>query len=101
MELGRKDLAVSMSPKKRAAVTEEAIAEEDRRIRRLRFLVDFWLQFIMQADLSPDEASQVVEHVKAHACQLFPGKEEAFELIYRPRFMRIIGEKYERQGSTD
>jgi len=80
---------------------DEEIAEERRRIRRLRFLVDFWLQLIMQADLSRDEAFQVVEHVKTHACSLFPGKEDTFELIYRPRFMRIIEEKYGGRDSTD
>ena len=74
---------------------EEEVAEENRRIRRLRFLVDFWLQLIMQADLSHDEALQVVEHVKVQACALFPGKGETFELIYRPRFLRVIEEKYE------
>lgn len=79
---------------------EEEVAEENRRIRRLRFLVDFWLQLIMQADLSRDEALQVVEHVKKQACSLFPGKEETFELIYRPRFMRIIEEEYGGQDST-
>ena len=79
---------------------EEEIAEESRRIRRLRFLVDFWLQFLMQTDLSRDEARRVVEHVKAQACILFPGKEGTFELIYRPRFMRVIDEKYGRQGSA-
>ncbi|MBW2057924.1 MAG: hypothetical protein JRH07_05290 [Deltaproteobacteria bacterium] len=75
-------------------VREDEIAEENRRIRRLRFLVDFWLQFIMQADLSLDEALRIVEHVKDHACFLFPGKGETFELIYRPRFMRIIEERF-------
>ena len=73
---------------------EEEITEENRRIRRLRFLVDFWLQLIMQADLSRDEAFEAVELVKSYACGLFPGKEETFELIYRPRFMRIIEERY-------
>ena len=73
---------------------EEEIAEEYRRIRRLRFLVDLSLQLIMQTDLSRDEAIRIIEHVKRHACLLFPGKEEAFELIYRPRFMRIINDKY-------
>ena len=73
---------------------EEDIAEESRRIRRLRFLVDFSLQLIMQADYSRDEALEIVDHVKRCACALFPGKEDTFELIYRPRFMRIIQEKY-------
>jgi len=73
---------------------EEEIAEENRRIRRLRFLVDFSLQLIMQTHLSRDEAIRIVEDVKRHACRFFPGKEGTFELIYRPRFMRIIDEKY-------
>jgi hypothetical protein len=32
--------------------------------------------------------------VKRAACHLFPGKEEAFELIYRPRLMRVIHERF-------
>jgi len=79
---------------------EEEIVEENRRIRRLRFLVDFWLQLIMQSDLSQDEAYRVVEHVKSQACSLFPGKEDTFELIYRPRFVRIIEEKYGPRDPT-
>jgi len=73
---------------------EEEITEENGRIRRLRFLVDFSLQIIMQTDPSRDEAIRIVEGVKRHACRLFPEKEGTFELIYRPRFMRIIDEKY-------
>jgi hypothetical protein len=79
---------------------EQEIAEEYRRIRRLRFLVDFSLQLIMQVDLSRDEAIGIVEDVKRHACRLFPGKEETFELIYRPRFMRIIDDKYGTSAMT-
>lgn len=79
---------------------EEEIAEENQRIRHLRFLVDFSLQLIMQGDLSRDAAIRVVEGVKCHACRLFPGKEEIFELIYRPRFMRVIDEKYGRSTIT-
>jgi hypothetical protein len=90
-----------MEPEGAAMFREEEIAEENRRIRRLKFLVDFWLQIIMQADLSREEAFRVIEHVKACACFFFPDKEETFELIYRPRFMRIIGEKYGGREATD
>ena len=75
-------------------VTAEEIAEENRRIRFLRMLVDFSMQFILQGDLPHEEALKVVEGVKDHACRLFPGKEETFELIYRPRFRRILAQKY-------
>jgi hypothetical protein len=86
---------LSVDPLKGGAVLkEDQIAEENRRIRRLRFMVDFWLQIIMQSDLSREETLQVVERMKDYACHLFPGKEETFELIYRPRFGRIILEKF-------
>jgi hypothetical protein len=74
--------------------TSKEIAEENKKIRFLRLLVDFSMQFILQGDLPFEEALRVVEGVKGHTCRLFPGKEEAFELIYRPRFRRILAEKY-------
>ena len=74
--------------------TAEEIAEENRKIRFLRMLVDFSMQLILQADLPLEDALKLVEAVKGHACRLFPGKEETFELIYRPRFRRILAEKY-------
>lgn len=74
--------------------TSEEIALENKKIRFLRLLVDFSIQFILQGDLPLEEALKVVEGVKGHACRLFPGKEETFELIYRPRFRRILTEKY-------
>ncbi|NIS63393.1 MAG: hypothetical protein GTO13_22705 [Proteobacteria bacterium] len=74
--------------------TSEEIAEENKKIRFLRLLVDFSIYFIIQSDLHFEEALKVVEGVKGHACRLFPGKEETFELIYRPRFRRILADKY-------
>jgi hypothetical protein len=73
---------------------EKEIREENRKIRFLRYLVDFSLQSIQQDALSLEEALKVVEDVKRAACNLFPGKEETFELIYRPRFDRVIQERF-------
>ncbi len=72
----------------------QEIKEENRRIRFLRFLVDLSLQSIQQDDLSPEETLEIVEDVKRAACDLFPEKEEVFELIYRPRFQRVIKERF-------
>jgi hypothetical protein len=49
---------------------------------------------IQQDDLILEEAQGIVENVKRAACGLFPGKEETFELIYRPRFNRAIQERF-------
>ncbi len=73
---------------------EKEVREENRRIRYLRFLVDFSILSIQQDDLSVEEAQNLVEDVKKAACNLFPGKEETFELIYRPRFNRVIEERF-------
>jgi len=69
--------------------------EEDRRIRTLRRIVDLGLQLIAtDPALSPGEAISVMEHVRMHAMKLFPGKESTFDLIYRPRFLRVIQERW-------
>jgi hypothetical protein len=39
----------------------------------------------------------VVEHAKKTALQLFPDKEETFDLIYGSRFRRVLVEKYRLQ----
>jgi hypothetical protein len=73
---------------------DSRIKEENRKMRYLRFLVDFSILSIQQEDLSLEEASGLVEDVKTATCGLFPGKEEVFELIYRPRFNRVIQERF-------
>jgi hypothetical protein len=75
---------------------KQEINEENKKIRRLRFIVDFSLQFIRTQEITHDEAISVIEGVKKHALQLFPGKEEAFDIIYAPRFKRLLNEKYKR-----
>jgi hypothetical protein len=75
-------------------ISETEVKEENRKLRYLRFLVDFSVLSIQQDDLLPEEAQELVKDVKRAACSLFPGKEETFELIYRPRFNRVIEERY-------
>jgi hypothetical protein len=75
-------------------INQKEIREENRKIRYLRFLVDFSVLSIQQDDLLPEEAQELVENVKRAACSLFPGKEETFELIYRPRFNRVMQERF-------
>jgi hypothetical protein len=74
--------------------TEADRKEEDRRIRHLRRLVDFTYAYIAQSDIAIEEAQRSVQAVREQAHRLFPGKEETFELIYTPRFRRLIAEKY-------
>ncbi|MEI9479583.1 MAG: hypothetical protein WCO26_23840, partial [Deltaproteobacteria bacterium] len=60
--------------------------------------VDLSLLSIQQEELSLEDAEKVAEDVKQAVCNLFPGKEETFELIYRPRFQRVIQERFGPPG---
>ncbi len=71
------------------------VEEENRRVRPLRRLVDFALAYIAQSSIPLDQARAVVEGVKRYALRLFPNKEETFDLIYLPRFRRLLQEKYQ------
>jgi hypothetical protein len=77
------------------------IKAENRKLRYLRFLVDFSILSIQQDDLLPEGVQELVEDVKRAACSLFPGKEETFELIYRPRFNRAIQERFGLSSEGD
>jgi hypothetical protein len=74
--------------------TEAEIKEENKRIRHLSRLVDFSLALIAQSPMPLDEAQRIVQAVRQQAMRLFPGKEQTFELLYTPRFRRLIAEKF-------
>jgi hypothetical protein len=67
---------------------------ENKKIRTLRLLVDSAGLWLSRGDLSREESWELVEKVKQWAVIVFPGKEDVFDLIYLPRFRRIIEERY-------
>lgn len=76
---------------------ERDVKEEDRKLRYLRFIVDLTISVIAQSNMPIEEASRMVASTREVALKLFPGKEEAYDLIYRPRFQRLLREKYRLQ----
>jgi hypothetical protein len=70
--------------------TQEQIDEESRMIRRLRILVRLTLETIAEGDLSAEEAAGMIAATRRVALEMFPGKERAFDLIYRPQFQRLM-----------
>jgi hypothetical protein len=78
-----------------AAQHRQAVRAENRRLRYLRFLVDLALMEIRARRYTKPEAEKIVENIRSQALKLFPGKELAFELIYRPRFRRTIAETFQ------
>ncbi len=68
---------------------------EDKMIRRLRFLVNLTFATIAQDDsLTLEQAWEHVLALKGAAVAMFPGKEETFDIIYMPRFSRLLAERY-------
>lgn len=72
----------------------DGLADEEKRIRRLRWIVDLNLAVLMQADLTLREAFGLLRGAKRAAVALFPDKGDVFDLIYAPRFKRIIRERF-------
>ncbi len=74
---------------------EKAIEHENRMLRRLRFLVDLTFATLAQDNsLTLDQSWEHVSALRSAALAMFPGKEDAFDLIYLPRFSRLIGERF-------
>ncbi len=72
-----------------------ALALEDKMIRRLRFLVDLTYATIAQDDsMTLEEGWEHVRALKGAAVAMFPGKDDVFDLLYVPRFSRLIRERF-------
>ena len=74
------------------ADAEAALADEKRRLRQLRMVVDLTCNVLMQGRLRRDEAENLVAAARRRALELFPDKEETYELILAPRFARLVRE---------
>lgn len=73
----------------------DALAHEQKMIRRLRFLVDLTTALIAQEEsLTLEQGWEHVEALKAAAVAMFPGKGDVFDLIYMPRFSRLLAERF-------
>lgn len=78
--------------------TQEEIQEESKKVRRLQFLVNLVMSVISQSqDMPVEEAAEMVAATKRAALAMFPDKELAFDLIYKPRLQRLLHEKYRIQ----
>jgi len=72
--------------------------EEARKIRRLQVMINMVMSVISQdANLTLEEASELAAGAKRAALAMFPDKELAFDLIYRPRLQRVMRERFHIQ----
>jgi hypothetical protein len=76
---------------------KEGLVSEEIKIRKLRRTVDLTTALLYQADLTLESAQRLIASCKKSALELFPDKEETFELIYGSRFRRILTERFQLQ----
>lgn len=80
---------------RRADDSEEDAREEGRRLRRLQMMMSMVMSVISQdPDLTIEEAAEMAANARRAALTLFPDKELAYDLIYRPRLQRLMNERF-------
>jgi hypothetical protein len=78
-----------------AGISAEERAEEQKLIRRLQMMMNMVTQVIAQdGSLTVDEAAQMIADSRKAALAMFPGKELAYDLIWKPRFQRLMRERF-------
>lgn len=78
---------------------KEELIKEEKNMRRLKFIVDITQAVLMQSDLTLQESLNLMENTKKAALSLFPDKEFVYDLIYTPRFRRIVEERFTIPGT--
>jgi len=68
--------------------------DENRKIRRFRFLTDLTFQQLCVERMTLREARDAVEGLRKIAGRMFPGKESVFDLVIAPRMDRVIRERF-------
>jgi len=77
------------------ALSSEERAGEQKLIRRLQMMMNMVMQVIAQdTTLTVDDAAQMIADSRKAALAMFPGKELAYDLIWRPRFQRLMRERF-------
>ena len=72
--------------------------DEARRIRRLQVMISMVSSVICQdPGLTVEEASELAAGAKRAALAMFPDKELAYDLLYKPRLQRLMTERFRLQ----
>src|SRR5579884_4282372 len=74
------------------------IEDENRKIRRLQIMMNMVMSVISQDPaMTIEEASELVANTKRAALAMFPDKEFAYDIIYKPRLQRLMNERFRLQ----
>jgi hypothetical protein len=83
-------------------VTDDDLAKDEKqeahKIRRLQIMISMVMSVIGQdPNLTIEEASELVAGAKRAALAMFPDKELAYDIIYKPRLQRLMTERFRLQ----
>lgn len=79
--------------------SNDDLLREEQEIRQLRIIVDYAESLLRSSELSHKDCLDLVDNARKAVLQLFPGKEDVFNLIYVPRFSRVIAERFRISGT--
>lgn len=72
--------------------------EERKKIRRMQMMMDMVVSVLSQdEELTVEEAAELIANAKRAVLNMFPDKELAYDLLYRPRLQRILNERFHLQ----
>ena len=74
------------------------VQQEAQKIRRLQIMISMVMSVISQdPNLTIEEASELVAGAKRAALAMFPDKELAYDILYKPRLQRLMEERFRLQ----
>jgi len=68
--------------------------DEAQRLRRLQLMFSMVMSVIAQSEITVEEAAELAAGARRAALTLFPGKELAFDILYKPRLQRLLQERF-------
>ncbi|MEJ2636341.1 MAG: hypothetical protein P8184_13755 [Calditrichia bacterium] len=75
-------------------IERKYIQEENKKLRRLQLMIDLTVQLLYQtADLTLEEGISYIQNARIFALSMFPDKGDVFDLIYKPRMLRVLNER--------
>jgi hypothetical protein len=81
-----------------ATPTQQEQEDERRKLRRLQIMMNMVLSVISQdPELTVEEAAELAANAKRAALAMFPDKELAYDILYKPRLQRVIAERFRVQ----
>jgi hypothetical protein len=74
------------------------VQQEAQKIRRLQIMISMVMSVISQdPNLTIEEASELAAGAKRAALAMFPDKEFAYDILYKPRLQRLMSERFHLQ----